>query len=384
MSDKDILRRILCVDDEPNVLEGLTRTLGFDFEVHTTESGKTGLVVLEREGPFPVVVSDMRMPEMDGATFLKHVREKAPDTTRVLLTGQADIDSAISAVNEGQIFRFLTKPCPPDLLRKALEAAIEQYRLITAEKELLEKTLSGSIGVLTEILGLVNPAAFSKASRIKRYVTHMANRLDLPDRWQFEIAAMFSQIGCVTIPPDILDKVYAGQELSENEAKMFASHPSITKRLLGKIPRLNIVAQMIEGQQDKGGKKGAVPQFQTTDLSLLGSQMIKVALDFDHSVMIGMTREAALTKLRKKSTEYPNQLLITLEDLPEGLMGSATKPITIRELATGMILNEDVRAQNGMLIVAKGQEVTSILIERLQSFSKSVGVKEPFRVMLRI
>jgi len=301
------------------------------------------------------------------------------------LTGQTDFNSAIAAVNEGQIFRFLTKPCPPDMLRKTLEAAIEQYRLITAERELLESTLSGSVSVLTEILGLVNPAAFSKASRIKRYVTHLTEQLDLPNRWQFDIAAMLSQIGCVTLPPDIMEKIYAGQKLSEDENKMFTEHPSVAKRLLAKIPRLEIIAQMIEGQlQPKIEKTGTTCQITASDLGTLGAQLIKIALDFDQLVTGGLKHKEAIEKVQRKNKDIPKTWLAALAHLPESHITSASKPITVRELATGMILNEDVHTKNGMLLVAKGQEVTTLLIERLKSVSKGTGIKEPFHVLLHI
>jgi DNA-binding NtrC family response regulator len=162
--------RVLCVDDEPNVLEGLRRQLRRHFSVATANGGILALEVLEREGPFAVVVSDMRMPEMDGAAFLGRVREQAADTVRVLLTGQADLDATIAAVNEANIFRFLTKPCPTESLITALNAAVEQHRLIMAERVLLEQTLHGSVKALTDILGLANPTAFGRAARAKKYV----------------------------------------------------------------------------------------------------------------------------------------------------------------------------------------------------------------------
>src|SRR5262245_17980905 len=110
MSDKP---RILCVDDEPNVLEGLALHLRRKYEMSTAANGPDALALLEREGPPEVIISDMRMPGMDGATFLSKARQLYPDTVRMLLTGQSDMASAIKAVNDGQIFRFLTKPCGP-------------------------------------------------------------------------------------------------------------------------------------------------------------------------------------------------------------------------------------------------------------------------------
>ena len=134
---------ILCVDDEPRVLEGLALALRKDYRVHTASSGEEGLQKLKEVKGIAVVVSDMRMPVMDGATFLKRVMRNHPEITRMLLTGEPGRDAAVQAVNEGQIFRFLTKPCPPEQLKTALEAAVIQHRLITAERVLLEETLIG-------------------------------------------------------------------------------------------------------------------------------------------------------------------------------------------------------------------------------------------------
>src|SRR6185369_7333431 len=124
--------RILCVDDEPQLLEAMTVNLGRHFAVSTAPSGVAGLEKIRNEPPFAVLMSDMRMPAMDGATFLKQAFQTAPDTVRILLTGQSDLTSAIAAINEGQIFRFLTKPCPPATLLKTIGAAVEQNRLITS------------------------------------------------------------------------------------------------------------------------------------------------------------------------------------------------------------------------------------------------------------
>src|ERR1700686_4919224 len=165
--------KILFVDDEPAALEGYRRLLHRSFDVDTAVGAAEGLEKIAESGPYAVVVSDMRMPEMDGAAFLAMVREVAPDTVRLAITGYADLETAGRAINEGSIFRFLTKPCEKSTLVAALTAAQEQHRLITAEKELLEKTLSGSIHVLTGMLSLVNPAAASRVPGIRLCVDHL-------------------------------------------------------------------------------------------------------------------------------------------------------------------------------------------------------------------
>src|SRR5208283_5528581 len=129
--------KILFVDDDPDILAGFQRQLRKTFTVETALGGEQGLKAVSEQGPFSVIVSDLRMPGMDGIRFLSCVREAAPDSVRLMLTGNADLQAAIGAVNEGHIFRFLTKPCNPQTLSNAITAGIRQYQLICAERELL-------------------------------------------------------------------------------------------------------------------------------------------------------------------------------------------------------------------------------------------------------
>ena len=136
MSDK-----VLFVDDDANILNAYTRQLRKQFRIETAQGGEQGLAAVTDQGPYAVIISDLRMPGMDGIQFLSRVREIAPDSVRMMLTGHADLEVTTEAVNEGNIFRFLTKPCNSEVLAKAIAAGIEQYRLVIAERELLEKTL---------------------------------------------------------------------------------------------------------------------------------------------------------------------------------------------------------------------------------------------------
>jgi CheY-like chemotaxis protein len=228
---------ILCVDDEPRVLEGLVLNLRRQYRVSTATNGLKGLEIIDGDDPPAVVVSDMRMPEMDGAAFLSRVKDRSPDTVRILLTGQADLDSAIAAVNHGQVFRFLTKPCSPQSFLAAIQAASDQHRLITAERELLEKTLRGSIKALTEILSLSNPLAFGRAMRLKKHAADLVAGLGVPLSWQVEVAVMLSQIGCVTLPAATNEKLYYGRPLNSDETELTQRVPALSLQLLESIPR---------------------------------------------------------------------------------------------------------------------------------------------------
>jgi len=301
-----------------------------------------------------------------------------------MLTGQADLEDTIAVVNEGNIFRFLTKPCGPDKMTAALNASLEQYRLVIAERELLEKTLMGSIKVLTEILGLVNPAAFGRASRIKGYVRHMATELKLSRVWRFEIAAMLSQVGCVTLLPDTLSKLYAGQQLlEEEEEEMYASHPSVAARILSNIPRLESIARMIEGQQFSFGEYPATQERSKEGEDIAtGAQMLKAALDLDQMITRGVELKTALTDMRKKDAYNPS-VLYALNSIEVGKDGLEVQTIRTSQLTSRMIVDEDIKAKNGMLLLTSGTEVNETIVIRLMGIARNVGIIEPFRVLVK-
>lgn len=373
--------RILCVDDEAQVLEGLTLNLRRGFAVQTALGGKQGLALFESTpGGFAVVISDMRMPQMTGAAFLAAVRLKWPDTTRMLLTGHSDIDAAIMAVNEGQIFRFLHKPCPAEKLLEAVSAAVEQNRLVNAEKVLLEQTLHGSIKALTDILSIQNPLAFGRATRAKVHVAALAAEIALRDRWAVEVAAMLSSIGTVTLPLDTIEKVYESRPLSPSEQAMVKRLPAVTEQLLANIPRLESVREILLSKElrfdgEGGGKKGAdIPQ---------GARMLKIALDYDVLEAQGASATVALDTLRGRKGVYDPDLLAAFASVLGGQQAQAViQELPLGRLRAGMIFLEDVRTVAGGLLVAHGHEVTASLIERIRNFSRNVSVKEPLRVQV--
>jgi CheY-like chemotaxis protein len=369
-----MVTRILCVDDEPNVLEAFERQLRRHFDLHTAVGPEIGLKVLSEQGPFAVVVSDLRMPEMDGIEFLTRVRRACPDTVRIMLTANADLGAAMAAVNDGKIFQFLTKPCPADILARSLESALEQYRLITSERELLERTLHGSVEILTEVLSLVNPAAFSKAQRIRRYVRHMVETLQLPDRWQYELAAMLSQVGCVVVPPEIIDKAHLGRFLSADEQTLLASQKRVGHKLVGKVPRLELVARMVAEQSSGWPGSETVPEPVRT-----GAHLLRLALDFDETIMRGKSAAEALIGMRDKR-DYNAKYLAALQRLRVGEAISENKHVSLAQLRPGMVIAADLYSKTGVLLLAKGQEVTESAVDRIESFAKLYGIAEPIVV----
>lgn len=376
--------RILCVDDEQNVLEGLTRTLRNLYSVETALGGEQGIEKLKSSGPFAVVTSDLRMPQMNGVEFLSRARYVSPDTVRVLLTGYGDMDAAIGAVNDGNIFRFLTKPCPTEVLVKALGNCIEQYSLVTSERVLLEQTLRGSVKTLTEILALTNPAAFGRATRVQSCVAEIMTRFEIPERWPVEVAAMFSQIGCVTLPPRTQERIYKGEALSADEQAMVDRIPSIVEQLLGNIPRLEPVREILRlhtryyapsKEPSDGISAAKIPW---------GARALKIALDFDMLDADHSEAVSAFDVLRSRQGAYDLSILEAFAEM----RGSCKQEVVVREFAlgqivAGMVFAEDVHSSKGLLLIARGQEVTPSLLERVRNFSSELGIREPIRMVER-
>ena len=365
--------RVLCVDDEPRVLEGLQRTMHKHFAVLVSVGGEAALARLDAGEQFEVIVSDMRMPGMNGATLLSKFRERAPDTVRLLLTGHAEIDAAIAAINEGHVFRFLTKPCAPEVLVAALNSAVEQHRLITAEKVLLEQTLVGSVRALTEVLALMHAEAFGSASQRHERARAIAERMKVPDPWHVEVASMLASVGYVVLPNEVLTKLNGGATLDAAELKMVAQVPAVVERVLSHIPRLEKVRDVLKYQ---GDWLGASASGAGTDKALpVGARILRVL----HALIAAEAKEGdmqrAIAALRAQGNAYDSTVLDALTDVCE-VKVPEVRALTLRYLKSGMVLADDVRLESGMLIVARGNRVTEHLLLRLNNFHAR-GLKQP-------
>ena len=372
--------RILFVDDDANILAGYKRTLRQNYDVTTAESGKEGLEIIKDSEEFTVIVSDYKMPGMDGVKFLTLVRQAAPDAIRIMLTGFADIQAAINAVNEGNIFRFLTKPCPTDTITNVLNDAITQYNLVIAERELLNNTLKGSIKLLIDILSAVNPIAFSKALRLNNLVTKIANRLKITEFWEIEIAALLSQIGCVTIPSSILERKYSDKPLTIEEVELYNSHTTKGKLFIKNIPRLENVANAIALQYECYNLEEDT--LKAKQLPLI-SRILKVANDYDMYIESGKSSAQALFQMHKDDRWYDPQILDALDSELAGIEKDyILKTLYLNDIEVGMVLAESIYDKNKIPLITKGNLITDVLIYKLVNLAKLKIIIEPFKVLV--
>jgi response regulator RpfG family c-di-GMP phosphodiesterase len=377
--------KILFVDDDANLLASCERNLRRQFSLETANGGEAALQKIAQGGPYAVVVADRQMPGMDGIQLLSLIRERAPDTVRIMLTGNADLEAAIRVVNEGNIFRFLTKPCPLEVLAKAVEAGRAQYQLVTAEKELLNKTLSGSIKLLTDILSMMEPQSFGRAQTMRDVITSVTKKFNTDSDWEIHLAAMLAPIGYVTIPPEILVRARAGGALTRVEEQMVANVPEVAARLLANVPRLEGVARIVRFQHKLYNGQGFPKDATKGDAIPLGSRLLKILNDMSQLQNGGMTRSKALDEMQSRQGWYDPSLLDAVRTY-YGIIaatretGRSSISVALPDLAPGMVLHSNIETKDGVLILSAGHQLSEMTLEKIRNFDRVSGIKEPIFV----
>jgi response regulator RpfG family c-di-GMP phosphodiesterase len=373
MPESGGLPRVLFVDDEELVVQALERQVRgmVAAEVVTSPqvaAGRLAEAGQQPDGGFAAVVCDMRMPAMNGAALLAHARQVCPDTTRLLLTGYADIDSAIAAVNDGAVFRFLTKPCSAPVLRAALGDAVSQHWLIRDQRELLERTLRGAVEALVETLAMTHPQAFSRASRLRRLTQQVGEQLGLAQRWQVEIAAQLAEVGVVTLPPEALEALTRGTSPNAVVARMIHNLPETADRLLAGIPRLEDVRAIVRAQQ---------PVDHLDSRRLAGADqptlLVQAVREYDALTTRDYLPTNAIGVLRHRPHHDP-AILDALAAVVVANDDDATDPRVDPSCCPGMVLAADLRVANGMLLVSHGHVLTEDLLSRIRNFAKLSGL----------
>ncbi|SDZ17154.1 Response regulator receiver domain-containing protein [Micromonospora pattaloongensis] len=365
--------RILCVDDEPFVLDGLQRYLRVSYDVVTTTQPHEALELLadQEKNPIAAVLSDMRMPEMTGVAMLERAEQLAPDTTRLLLTGDADLHSAIAAINQGHVFRFLLKPCPPEVLKATIAAAAEQHRLVRAERELLEATLKGAVEALMETLSMAQPELFSRAARLRRLVEALCAKLQVPDAWQVEVAAQMGEIAAITLPPSAIAALEGGNPNSEAEAEMLARLPALADGVLARIPRLEAVREIVRHQLPTDRS----PVRPMADAAPSGARLLQAVREYDALVWRGMPPDLAVATLSFRKTHDMETLRALAEVGGLRLPNQAVREIDVDDLAVGDELADDLYSAKSVLLVSRGQVITERLLIRVQNYAMTTGLQ---------
>jgi len=354
----------------PDVACDLPRSAGGQFAIETAATGQGALAMMASGAEYAVVVAGYGMPDMDGLEFLSALRAHWPVTVRVLLTGSGDVDVAIAAVNRSHVFRILTRPVECGLLHRAIQECLGRHRRVAAEHKFMEDALGGSLSILSDVLSLVNPSAARRGQRVRDQVRRMARRLGLPRAWRYALAAEFSQLGCIAVASDTVEKACSGEPLGPEEQAAMDAHPGVGSRLIASIPRLDAVAQMVAGQRRTFRASETAEEPRARDPVVVGAQLLRVAHGLDLLIHSGRTREEAVEELRRRPEEYDPAIVAALDGPAPEPEAEEAEGMVVSELAVGMVLAEDVRDIDGLIVVARGQELTPPLVARLRRLER--------------
>jgi response regulator RpfG family c-di-GMP phosphodiesterase len=365
---------VLVVDDEPDILEAVALQIQRECKVITADSGVEALRILGESGPIAAVISDQRMPGMDGIELLRRVQLEYPDTTRVLQTAQSDLNAAISAINDGGVFRYLSKPIPTDELRATVREAVARNEEAISERQVLDKTLKASIQALFDVLQLASPVAFARGARIRALVGELCQQLHLESHWEFEVAAMASQLGAVTIPPSVLQKLDKGLPCNEDEQIMVDAMPGVAVQLLRTIPMLGEVVEIVRALAVSNRDRSKKPASPVVNEAL---NVLRTAMDFDTLISRGLEVENAITVLECRENSSLHVLAALRKS--KGIVATSDKVrgLKVVELETGMRVAEDIVAINGLVLIGRGMIVTELLLDRLTNYARMIEIIEP-------
>lgn len=372
-------RRVLFVDDEPAVLAGIQRNLRKDFEVHTETNPRKALEMLDANQPFAVIVADMRMPGMEGVDFLQEAKRLSPLSVRLMLTGDAARQTPINAVNRADVFKFVTKPCEADVLRKVVELAARQHDIEVAEKGILQNTVRGSVKALADVLALAQPLAFGRVHRLRSAANGIATLLGDCDAWEVDATALLSQLGCICLPLPLLEKVASGAELSDPERTEYWKHPVLGAELVRNVPRLETVAVSILHQLKDFDGGGPPHDGLQGDAIPLPARILRVVLEHDAFRSAGTCDEQTLSLLASRRNKFDQRVLAALAAYLANRVAEAV-PVMPSMLECGMIVEQDVIADHGILLLCRGQEVTPAVRAHLQRFHTAGALPGPILV----
>ena len=415
---------LLFVDDEPGILSSLRRLFRpHGYRILVAESGALGLAELEKT-PVDLVISDMRMPEMDGATFLKAVRQRWPDTVRILLTGYADVTSTVAAINDGEIYRYVSKPWDDNEIVNTVREALERYRLkqenlrLTAltqsqNEELkglnasleqkvaertaelrqalsfveqshgeLKKSFLTSVQVFAGLIELRSGPAGSRLAghgrRVADMARNLAQRLGMGDVevQNIMLAGLLHDVGKMGLPDDLLGKAF--NTLSQDQRALVMKHPVIGQNILIAIDKFKDAAILVRHHHESFDGNGYPDRLAGMSIPQ-GSRILAVVNDYD-SLQIGtlvqrpLRPEEALAFIAdNRGKRYdPATVDAFLKLISETRKTVPTEvPLRTMHLKPGMVVSRDLPHRDGYLLLAKGSVLTGDIIGQLVKLEQS-------------
>ena len=415
---------VLCVDDESNILSALRRVLrAAGYQVLMATGGEAALETL-RSGFVDAVISDMRMPGMDGATLLEQVHAGWPQVVRILLTGQADMNSTVAAINRGRILRYLAKPWDePELLatvhegieRLALEREKLRLEALTQQQNEALRSLNGeleqrvaartaelseanqklqrnhlkTIKVFSNLLELRGDSLAGHGRRVAETARDIARAMGLPEAETLDVfvAGLLHDIGLIGTLDRLLSKPSA--RFSDEEMAQFREHTRAGEHSLMALDDMQSVLPMIRGHHERWDGHG-FPDHLAGGAIPLGAQILAVADTFDdlqqgHIVEARLSAQEARQLMRQsRGTQFSPEVLDVFLQITEPAAPVVQPPalrVPSAALEPGMVLAADLVSSRGVLMLTKGHRLTASLIQRMREFEAREGGALQIRIV---
>lgn len=346
---------VLFVDDDPNILRAIRRNLHGKFKICIAETIEDAIDKVNNF-TFPVIVSDMKMPVMNGADFLILVKETQPQAIRILLTGESGLEEAIKAINESDIYKFLKKPCPTERLIETINSALRIYNAHHIEELIMEKSVKGFVLIISELMHIISPEIFKKSNDVSRIIKSPRTFFPIKDSWSVEVAALLMYLGSINCKIYSYDKIYN----SETMVKILNK----SANLIFKVPKFEEVHNILYELAGYYEKKETIEELDCD------SKVLKLIIDYYHMVGHSNFKEQFLTMYSKN----------ILNDIPNMLGKNKELEINADKLETNMTATENIITISGSILVNKGDEISENDMAILILFSSKNVLIEPFKV----
>jgi response regulator RpfG family c-di-GMP phosphodiesterase len=449
---------LLLVDDEKAITRALHRLFRKEgYNILTAQSGSEGLDQLHQsDQPVSMIISDQRMPEMNGAQFLEKAKEIYPEAIRYLLTGYSDLDAVVHAINEGEIHRYLTKPWNDEDLVLQVRQSLEHFELATENKRLttltieqnkklselnkgleqkvqertrevieknsalekinrmLEESFMGSIRLLVSLVEILNPQLGKQMRQTAQWARLVAEdfNLDKTDVDTIEMAGLIHDIGLLGFPADIWRKEV--EQLDDERRKLYLEHPTIASIILENVEKLADVGEIVLFHHEYVNGKG-FPNGLKGDQIPLGSRIILAASDYSRIVhtwprnlkkLMGYTRrqfehaiwkeftisgdpEAIIEEAAEKKLllgcrqKYDMEVVSSLiKKVKESKNIAPTLSVSLEQIKEGMVLMEDLKLNDGRLLLTKGTQLKGTAVESIQSIGARGLIPEQLSISI--
>jgi CheY-like chemotaxis protein len=365
---------ILIVDDIPENLRLLAEMLQrANYSPRPVLSGAAAIKLLGRQ-TVDLILLDINMPEMDGYEVCSYLKRdpKLKHIPVIFLSAAQDTSAKVQAFAAGGV-DYITKPFQFEEVQARVETHLRIRRLQIAERQLLDRTLGGTVQLLVDCLQVASPRAFGRSARLKRYMDFLAYHNHPKQRWMFRLAGSLAFIGCLALPDLLVERAFTRDDLDDIDRARFQRHANIGQRMLSEIPRLEVIADMLGKQYEES--------FITPDSTLAerGAQYLRISRQVDQRVLEGESLNVIVSNLIK-TEPHDASVLTVLQKLTLNQMIGDVMEARVEDLEPGMILVKSIQTIDGTLLLPKDQQLSHVAIQRIKNFVKNERIRQTFVV----